>query len=110
MSTVQKLATQAPARSLDQRMEALQRANEVRIRRAQLKRDLKAGRVQIADVLADPPEHLLTGKVFDVLLAVPKCGRVKASRFLAVCRIAQSKTVGGLSDRQRSELVELVRR
>ena len=34
----------APERSLVQRMEALERANEIRTRRAQLKRDLKGGR------------------------------------------------------------------
>ena len=33
--------------------------------------------------------------------------RVKATRFLNQCRISQSKTVGGLSDRQRTELVAL---
>src|SRR3712207_8302004 len=32
---------QAPLRSLDQRMDALRRANEIRVRRAQLKKDLK---------------------------------------------------------------------
>ena len=37
-------AIAAPERSLVQRMEALQRANDIRSRRAQLKRDLKAGR------------------------------------------------------------------
>ena len=34
----------APERSLTQRMDALKRANEIRTRRARLKRDLKAGR------------------------------------------------------------------
>ena len=40
-----KTQAQAPARSLDQRMEALKRANDIRVRRAQLKKDLKDGRV-----------------------------------------------------------------
>ena len=101
---------QAPLRSLDQRMEALRRANEIRVRRAQLKKDLKAGTVQIEEVLRDPPEYVETAKVVDILMAVPKFGRVKAGRFLNQCRISQSKTVGGLSERQRSELVGLVRR
>ena len=78
MSTAQKLASQTPARSLDQRMEALQRANVIRIARAQLKRDLKSGDASISALLGDPPEWVLTAKVFDLLLAVPKCGRVKA--------------------------------
>ena len=102
-----KTQAQAPARSLDQRMEALKRANEIRVRRAQLKKDLKDGRRHIEEVLRDPPEYVGTAKVFDILMAVPKFGRVKAARFLNQCRISQSKTVGGLSDRQRAELLGL---
>jgi hypothetical protein len=104
---VSKTHAQAPARSLDQRMEALQRANDVRVQRARLKRDLKAGLVQIEQILLHPPEFVSTAKVFDMLMAVPKFGRVKAARLLNQCRISQSKTVGGLSERQRTELVEL---
>ena len=100
----------APQRSLTQRMEALKRANEIRTRRAQLKRDLKAGRQGIHGLLLDPPEYLQTAKVFDLLLAVPKYGRVKANRILTQCRISPSKTLGGLSERQRNELVSYLRR
>ncbi|MDH4177525.1 MAG: hypothetical protein OEW31_00965 [Thermoleophilia bacterium] len=102
-----KTHAQAPLRSLDQRMEALRRANDIRVRRAQLKKDLKDGRVHIEHVLLDPPEYVSTAKVFDMLMAVPKFGRVKAARLLNQCRISQSKTVGGLSERQRGELVNL---
>ena len=108
--TTTKAQAQAPARSLDQRMEALKRANDIRVRRAQLKRDLKDGRVQVEWILTDPPEYVETAKVFDILMAVPKFGRVKASRFLNLCRISQSKTVGGLSERQRAELIGLFHR
>ena len=102
-----KTQTQAPERSLDQRMEALKRANDIRVRRARLKKDLKDGHVRIEEILASPPEYVETAKVFDILMAVPKFGRVKAARFLNQCRISQSKTVGGLSERQRAELVGL---
>jgi hypothetical protein len=100
----------APERSLTQRMDALKRANDIRTRRASLKRDLKAGRVHIHGLLLDPPEYLETAKVFDLLLAVPKYGRVKVNRILTQCRISPSKTVGGLSERQRNELVSFLRR
>lgn len=99
-----------PERSLTQRMDALKRANEIRTRRAKLKRDLKAGRVKIQRLLLDPPEYLQTAKVFDLLLAVPKYGRVKVNRILTHCRISPSKTIGGLSERQRNELVSFLRR
>src|SRR3954453_15518994 len=102
-----KMQAQAPARSLDQRMEALKRANDIRVRRAKLKKDLKAGTVQIEGVLMAPPEYVGPAKVFQMLMAVPKFGRVKAARFLNQPRISQSKTVGGLSERQRAELVAL---
>jgi len=107
---VAKTQAQAPARSLDQRMEALRRANDIRVRRAQLKKDLKLGRVQIEQILSNPPEFVSTAKVFDMLMAVPKFGRVKAAPFLNQCRISQSKTVGCLSERQRAALIGLFHR
>jgi hypothetical protein len=105
-----KSSLAAPERSLDQRMEALKRANDIRTARAKLKKDLKASRASIHTILLDPPEYVLTAKVFDMLLAVPKYGRVKTNRILNQCRISPSKTIGGLSERQRTELVSLLRR
>ena len=91
-------------------MDALARANEIRSLRAGLKRDLKAGRQSIHKLLTDPPEFVETAKVCDMLLAVPKYGRVKVNKILVHCRISPSKTIGGLSERQRNELVGLLRR
>jgi hypothetical protein len=91
---------------MDQRMDALRRANEVRALRAQLKRDLKAGRVSIAALLLDPPPFLETAKVFDLLLALPRHGRVKATKLLQNSRVSPSTTFSGLSERQRTELAE----
>jgi hypothetical protein len=91
-------------------MEALKRANDIRVKRAKLKKDLKSGALSIEQILAEPPEYVSTAKVFDMLMAVPKFGRVKSLRMLNQCRISQSKTVGGLSDRQRHELIDLFNR
>lgn len=103
-------AISPPGRTGEQRMRALTRANTIRTRRAQCKRDLKVGRASIHDLLLDPPEWLETGKVFDFLLAVPKYGRVKVNKMLVQVRISPSKTIGGLSQRQRTELVRKLRR
>lgn len=106
-------STQTPAavpeRTHDQRMRALNRANDIRTRRAKLKRDLKAGKTKIETLLLDPPEYVMSAKAFDMILAVPKYGRVKANRILTQCRISPSKTIGGLSERQRAELVGQLR-
>jgi hypothetical protein len=101
--------TQVPDRSLAQRMTALNRANEIRTERAVLKRDLKAGRKHVRDYLLEPPEWLETMKVFDLLMAVPKYGRTKVNKILQQCRMSPSKTVGGMSLRQRAELVSMLR-
>ena len=79
-------------------------------KRTQLKRDLKAGRCVIEELLIDAPAFVLTAKVADVLLALPKYGPVKVNKLLSRCRIAPSKTIGGLSDRQRNELAALLAR
>ena len=100
----------APAQTLDQRLRALRQANEIRSRRAALKKELASGRVRIEDVLAQPPAYAKTAKVRDLLLAVPKVGPARAARFLSRRRIASSKTVGGMTERQRGELIELFRR
>ena len=103
-------AAAVPERTEEQRMRALRRANEIRSARAKLKRDLKAGKVKIEKLLLDPPDYVMSAKAFDMILAVPKYGRVKANKILTQCRISPSKTIGGLSERQRAELVHMLRR
>lgn len=95
----------APDRSLEQRLAALARANDVRVRRAELKRDLKAGRRTASAVLADPPEWAEAMKVVDVLLALPRWGVVAVRRVCRFVEMSPAKTVGGLSPRQRTELL-----
>jgi hypothetical protein len=51
-----KTSAAAPERSLDQRMEALKRANNIRSARAKLKKDLKGGKTSIQSLVHDPPE------------------------------------------------------
>jgi hypothetical protein len=110
MVPVETPSAAVPERTHEQRMKALRRANEIRTKRAQLKRDLKGGKTKVEALLLDPPEWVMSAKVFDMILAVPKYGRVKANKILTQCRISPSKTIGGLSERQRAELVHMLRR
>ncbi len=99
-----------PGRSREQRLRALERANEVRTARSKLKQQLASGEIELVQILADPPACVRTARVRDVLLVVPKIGSARAGRILAQCGIAHSKTLGGLTDRQRGELINLFRR
>ena len=93
------------SRRLEQRLEALQRANEIRTLRAQLKRDLKGGRKAIEDVLTQPPEYLTSASILDLLIWTPKRKRIKATRVLRRCQITPSRTVGALTERQRQIII-----
>ncbi len=63
-------------------MIALRQANQVRGLRAKLKQDLRAGKVRLELVLATRADYLASAEVFDLLVAVPKIGPVKAGRLL----------------------------
>lgn len=103
-------AAGAPERSLAQRLEALERANRVRTKRARLKKEMKAGRIELVTLLKRPPAYIRTMRLIDLLLATPKYGRVKAHKILQQGRVSPSKTIGGLSERQRNEMVRLLTR
>jgi len=91
-------------------MNALRQANQVRGLRAKLKQDLREGTVRLEHILATGADYLASAEVFDLLVAVPKIGPVKAAHLLSIARISPSKTVAGLSARQRARLIELLSR
>jgi hypothetical protein len=97
------------ARELGRRMTALRKANEVRIGRARLKQKLRDGDARIGRILAAPPECVCTATVLELLLAVPTIGPVRAGRLLTAARVSQSKIIGALTERQRVQLIDLLR-
>ena len=100
----------ASIRLRERRMNALRQANQVRGLRAKLKQDLREGTVRREQILATGADYLASAEVFDLLVAVPKIGPVKAAHLLSIARISPSKTVAGLSARQRARLIELLSR
>jgi hypothetical protein len=100
----------ASTRLRERRMNALRQANQVRGLRAKLKQDLREGTVRLEQILATGADYLASAEVFDLLVAVPKIGPVKAAHLLTIARISPSKTVAGLSARQRARLIELLSR
>jgi hypothetical protein len=85
-----------------QSIRALEKANRVRLDGAAIKRELRAGRLTFEQALGRPEAARLTA--WHLVRAVPKVGRVKAGKALAVARIPSSKRVGALTDRQREAL------
>jgi hypothetical protein len=108
VNPISSITPQTPERTQQQRLEALRRANDIRSERARLKDELRSGDLALAELLLDPPACVHTAKVLDLLLAVPKFGRVKANRVLERCRVSPAKTVNGLTPRQRKELLDML--
>ena len=98
------------SRLSERRLRALAYANEVRLGRAQLKRDLTARTRTLDAVLVEPPACAQTAEVRELLLAVPGMRQAKADRLLGRCRIGHARTLADLSGRQQAELIELLRR
>ncbi len=94
-----------PARTEQQRLDALARANSVRTLRSQLKDRLRKGEERLENVLMAPPEYVHSAKVVELLMALPQVGPVRAGRIMEACRVSASKTVIGLTPRQRTELL-----
>jgi hypothetical protein len=95
---------------VQQRKEALQSANDVRKYRGQIKKDLKAGKLSIIDLVLEPPEKIQKMSLSTLLLATPRFGWSKVDYMMKYCRISPAKLVGDLTERQKAELVAMLRR
>ena len=91
-------ATIAP---LPNRLLALERANEIRRARAQLKRRIGARDLSAAEVILDCPVEAGRWPVAELLASQRHWGSVKCSKFLAQNRISEVKPIGELTERQR---------
>ena len=91
---------------MPQHLDALKHANDVRLARAELKRKLNAGEVDIRDVLSDPPDYLKNMKIYELILSLNRYGRERTLRLLRRAQIAESKTIAFVTPRQRNLLIE----
>ena len=95
-------ATIAPAGP--QYMRALQRANEVRLARAELKRRVAFGEIDVAKVIVECPWETHTMAAFDLLMSQRRWGQSRCRKMLAQLPVSDQKTVGSMTDRQRYAL------
>ena len=84
-----------------QRLRALERANAVRLARAELKRRIAEGDVSAAEVILDPPDEAVSWAIGELLMSQRRWGTTRCRKFLARYHITETKTLGALTDRQR---------
>jgi hypothetical protein len=92
-------------RGSSQCMEALARANQVRLARAALKRDISAGRRSIGEVIMDSPWEADSMSLSELLCSQRRWGRARSRKLLSATALSEGKRVGSLTDRQRRILV-----
>jgi len=92
-------------RGTDQCMQALARANQVRLARAALKRDIGAGRRPITEVIMDTPWEAESMSLSELLCSQRRWGRARTRKLLSSTAISEAKKVGTLTERQRRILV-----
>jgi hypothetical protein len=99
-------ATIAPA--APQYLRALERANEVRLARAELKRNVAIDEIDVAEVILDCPWEAHSMAVADLLISQRRWGQTRCRKFLAQIPMSEKKTVGSMTDRQRRALATML--
>jgi len=93
----------------EQRKEYLAKAAAARRARAELRKDLKAGKVSFADVMGRIEDPVVARmKVVTLLESLPGYGKARAQAILEEVGIAETRKVQGLGSRQRTELMDLL--
>jgi hypothetical protein len=91
-----------------QHMQALQRANAVRLARAELKRRVAIGEMCVADVILDAPWEAESMTISDLLTSQRRWGHTRCRKFLQCVPMSENKTVGSMTDRQRHALAQML--
>ena len=86
-----------------QHLRALERANTVRLARAELKRRVAAGDTLAAEVVAESPWEAQSMTVSDLITSQRRWGRARC-RLLHSIPISEQKTIGSMTERQRQAL------
>jgi len=93
-------SAQKRQRGTSQCMQALARANEVRLARAALKRDVAAGRLSVTEVVVESPWEAQSMSLSELL-----CSQRRSRKLLASTGLSEAKRLGTLTARQQRILV-----
>lgn len=95
-----------PNLSTEERAKALRKAQEMRSKRMELRKELKAGKISLAEVLERDDEIVTRMKVKYLLESLPNIGKITATAIMEEVGINESRRVQGLGKRQLAMLLE----
>jgi hypothetical protein len=76
--------------------------------RAELKRRIATGEIDVAEVLLDCRWEADSMAIADLLISQRRWGQTRCRKFLAQLQISEKKTIGSMTDRQRQTLVAML--
>lgn len=96
-----------PKLSAEEKLRALEKAQQMRRRRAKVREDLKAGRLTLREVLEDPNDEVVGRmRVAYLLQSLPQVGKVTSQKIMNEVGIHENRRVQGLGRRQINALLE----
>lgn len=91
-----------------QHLRALERANEVRLARAELKRRVAAGDLAVAEVVLRCPWEAESMPISELVMSQRRWGRARCRRLLVSLGIGENKQIGTFTERQRLSIAGLL--
>jgi len=96
-----------PKLSEAERKAALEKAKEARIKRAEVREQLKSGKLTQAEVIEMKDDPVVGRmKVSTLIETLPGYGKAKSEKIMNELQIAESRRLRGLGDRQKAALLE----
>ena len=92
----------------EQRKAALEKAAQARHARAELRANIKSGKVTLEEVLDSDDPIANRMKVSALIESLPGYGKAKAAKIMDELGISASRRVKGLGARQREQLLEVL--
>ena len=84
-----------------QHMQALARANRVRLARAALKREIAAGRRTATEVVRECPWEAESMTIAELLASQRRWGKARSRKLIVSAGLTETKRLGTLTERQR---------
>jgi hypothetical protein len=94
--------------SAPQHLRALARANEIRLARAELKRQVAEGEISVVSVILECPWEAASMTVSDLLTSQRRWGSTRVRKVLQSIPMSENKTIGSMTERHRTALAGLL--
>ncbi|HHV63083.1 MAG TPA: integration host factor [Firmicutes bacterium] len=96
-----------PKLTPEEKRAALEKAQEMRSKRAQLRQSLKQGKITLEKILNHPEDDVVSKmRVAYLLESLPRIGRVRTRKIMEEIGIHESRRVQGLGVRQKEALLK----